>query len=204
MEVIFLVNDLSNYNIYTNKDGRMRAYNKETHAVISYPRLLVENKLGRKLLPGEDVHHIDENPLNNDLDNLEVISHSEHEKQHAYTNPCMQRKWFDKEMTCPVCNKTFIWTSRQQSSYYSRLNRGIFQNGPFCSLHCSGIFNAKHHTAEISVIEENKKVFCPICGKEFIQSRASQYRFYNDQNEIKEPCCSTSCYHAYRRLHKNN
>ena len=31
----------------------------------------MEEKLGRKLLPNEQVHHIDENPLNNNLDNLE-------------------------------------------------------------------------------------------------------------------------------------
>ena len=124
--------DLSNYNVYTNKDGRMRAYNKTTHAVTSYPRLLMELKLGRPLLKTEDVHHKDENPLNNEIDNLEVIDHKEHDRQHGLSNK--NRKYKDKEMTCPICNKIFIWTARQQSGFYSH----NCINGPFCSRSCSG------------------------------------------------------------------
>ena len=58
--------------VYTNKDGRVRAYNKTTKKVTSYPRIVMEEKLGRKLLPDEQVHHKDKNPLNNDPDNLEI------------------------------------------------------------------------------------------------------------------------------------
>lgn len=69
--------------IYYNKDGRLRVYVRETGKTISYPRYLIEQELGRKLLPGEDVHHIDEDPLNNELSNLKVMSHSEHAAIHA-------------------------------------------------------------------------------------------------------------------------
>ena len=132
--------DLSNYNVYTNKDGRMRAYNKITHSVTSYPRLLMELKLGRPLLKTEDVHHKDENPLNNDIENLEVIDHKEHERQHA-------QKYFDKEMICPICNKKFIWTVKQQIWYNGRTKRTIKtrkydRQPPCCSKHCSGVYSA--------------------------------------------------------------
>ena len=103
--------DLSNYNIYKNKDGRLRAYNKTTHKVTSYPRVLMESILGRQLLPTEDVHHKDEDPTNNDPSNLEVIDCKEHDKLHGEKN----RKYFDQTMTCPICNKQFIWTAYQQS-----------------------------------------------------------------------------------------
>lgn len=46
-------------------------------------RFLAELKIGRKLLPGEEVHHIDGNHLNNNPDNLLVVSASEHSKIHA-------------------------------------------------------------------------------------------------------------------------
>ena len=36
-------------------------------------RLKAEEKLGRQLKPGECVHHIDENKLNNELDNLMIF-----------------------------------------------------------------------------------------------------------------------------------
>ena len=41
-------------------------------------RLIMEQHLGRKLKSTEDVHHIDEDGQNNDLSNLEIISHKRH------------------------------------------------------------------------------------------------------------------------------
>lgn len=48
-------------------------------------RILAELKLGRDLLPGEVVHHIDGNPRNNDLSNIEVLSsQAEHARLHNF------------------------------------------------------------------------------------------------------------------------
>lgn len=41
-------------------------------------RILMEEKLGRKLTPNEVVHHIDGNKTNNDIDNLAVMTRAEH------------------------------------------------------------------------------------------------------------------------------
>lgn len=45
-------------------------------------RVVMEELLGRKLSRDEDVHHIDDNKLNNDITNLKLIKSSEHHKQH--------------------------------------------------------------------------------------------------------------------------
>lgn len=46
-------------------------------------RIIAEKKLGRKLRPGEVVHHKDENKLNYREDNIEILkSQSEHAKLH--------------------------------------------------------------------------------------------------------------------------
>ena len=45
-------------------------------------RYLLEQKLGRQLLRDEEVHHLDGNPLNNELSNLAIMLRSAHHKHH--------------------------------------------------------------------------------------------------------------------------
>lgn len=45
-------------------------------------RKIMEKILGRKLLQTEHIHHIDKNPLNNSLENLKIVSNSEHTRIH--------------------------------------------------------------------------------------------------------------------------
>ena len=117
--------------IYTWKDGRTRAYVKGSKKVVSYPRLLIEEKLGRSLSPEEQVHHIDGDPLNNDIDNLTVIPLGEHQRQH---NPV---KYFDTTVKCAWCGKEFLWTALQQRSHYGNHNKHG-SSEPFCSKSCCG------------------------------------------------------------------
>ena len=42
----------------------------------------MELHIGRRLHPGECVHHIDGNRLNNDLANLQLMDHGEHSSLH--------------------------------------------------------------------------------------------------------------------------
>ena len=50
---------------------------------------IAEQQLGRNLIKGEQVHHIDMDSYNNDPDNLIVVSHSEHSSlHHNYNKLC--------------------------------------------------------------------------------------------------------------------
>lgn len=49
---------------------------------VSYPRYLMEKKIGRYLDSDEIVHHIDHDPTNNKIDNLYLTNRSEHARIH--------------------------------------------------------------------------------------------------------------------------
>jgi hypothetical protein len=64
--------------IRKNKDGYLRTSDdKYIH------REMMELHLGRKLESHEFVHHIDGDPANNAIENLELTTNSEHRKEHA-------------------------------------------------------------------------------------------------------------------------
>ena len=72
-EVIIMdLMDTPEYHVYQNKDGRTRIYDKKTHKVTSYPRFIMSKYLGRTLKPEDQIHHIDGDPTNNDINNLTV------------------------------------------------------------------------------------------------------------------------------------
>lgn len=51
---------------------------------IKLHRYLMEVKLGRELLASEIVHHKDHNKLNNDINNLEIVTRSKHNTIHNF------------------------------------------------------------------------------------------------------------------------
>ena len=50
---------------------------------VQFHRQLLQDKLGRKLGPREEVHHKDGDTQNNSLSNLEVVSLREHRRIHS-------------------------------------------------------------------------------------------------------------------------
>lgn len=64
---------------YMNKQYTTKQFNKTQHRE---HRLLMENYLGRKLSSSELVHHINFNRFDNRIENLQIVSRSEHKKLH--------------------------------------------------------------------------------------------------------------------------
>lgn len=128
---------IDNMYIYVNqKDHRVRAYYKDSNGKLhtkSYPRILMEKKLGRPLKPYEDVHHIDGNPENNSLENLEIKIHGKHQKEH---NP---KKYKPKKHKCDLCGKKFTWSVNAQRFHARWLRKGI-KKPILCSKHCIGTY----------------------------------------------------------------
>ena len=128
--------DTSERHVYQNKDGRTRIYDKKTHKVTSYPRYIMSNYLGRTLKPNEQVHHMDGNPLNNDIDNLLVLPRELHDFIHEKD----YRKYYDRIAICDYCGKEFVWKAYSQQQHYMNSKRRKNMRGPFCSASCAGKF----------------------------------------------------------------
>lgn len=70
-------------NTYESKDGRRRTSLKidGKYTVRQYGKLLLEQKLGRRLNKVETVDHIDEDKTNDDPDNLQPLTRSENARK---------------------------------------------------------------------------------------------------------------------------
>ena len=123
------------YGPYTGKDGRQRIvlYENGKRTTVSYPKYLLEQKIGRPLLPDETCDHIDGDVSNNSLDNLQVLSRIDNIKKHASLKP-REKGVF----TCPECLSSFIVNMND-----ARHNRKQGKAGPFCSRSCAGKYGQR-------------------------------------------------------------
>lgn len=148
---------------------------------------------------GYVIHHIDHNPENNDITNLQPLTKSEHQKIHS------SKKHFatieQNTFLCPICGKSFIDTSHERIYCSSSCSAIAYQNqrrtelegktlickhcgkefpatdthnGCFCSGKCSSAFVRKNYFIEST---------CPVCGKVF----------QNRQYDHPAKYCSSSC-----------
>jgi len=72
-------------------------------SIVYLHRHIASIKLGRWLTKNEVVHHVDGNKKNNDLENLIILTKSEHARLHKNNN--YDFKIY--EFTCPVCKIVF-------------------------------------------------------------------------------------------------
>lgn len=121
------------YGPYMRKDNRLIIvlYSEGRTTSMSYPKYLLEQHLGRSLGIDETVDHIDGNPLNNDLSNLQILSRADNARKSVKLAEMVS-------LTCKTCGSTF---SRRAKLHEYNINvRKI--DGPFCSKSCVGM---KHH-----------------------------------------------------------
>lgn len=110
--------------------GRVDLVNTDTdRTTVSYARYLVSVQEGRFLEEWEEVDHIDGNPSNDSLSNLQILSTSEHIVKTVKERPPRKKL----SLVCPQCSKVF---ERWANQVGGRTN-------VFCSRSC----NAKYTRA---------------------------------------------------------
>jgi hypothetical protein len=123
------------YGPYTRKDGRQHIVivkDDGTKTSKSYPKYLMEIKLGRELQHDETVDHIDNNFTNDDLNNLQVLSRPRNSAKYFDDNPHLRAKMIT--IQCSYCKQYF---DRTLSNHNYALKKNV-NPGFFCSRSCQG------------------------------------------------------------------
>lgn len=111
--------------LVTNKENRrmLCLFNsKQDRTTISFARYLVSVKEKRFLESNEHVDHIDNDPTNDSLNNLQILSPTENNRKSHKKGETMY------SFVCPVCHKDFQLSARQSH-----------KKTPTCSRRCGGI-----------------------------------------------------------------
>jgi len=86
----------------------------------------MEQQLGKKLEEWEHIDHKDNDPTNNKIENLQILTQAENNKKSA-------RPVEMYEFICPVCKNTAVKPASKV-----RHNRSQGKAGPYCSKRCAG------------------------------------------------------------------
>lgn len=120
---------MKTYGPYKRKDGRSHVIHVdgETRRTESYPRYLMSKHLGRALETWEHVDHVNNDPTDNRIENLQILTQAENNKK-STKEPEMGN------FTCPLCGVGFIMTMRRYR--HNQVKQG--KAGPYCSRSCAG------------------------------------------------------------------
>lgn len=128
------------YGPYLQQSGKAvgrRLCHLETNGKITtraYAKLLLEFKLGRLLQPGEEADHIDNDPTNDHIDNIQLLTSEENRLKRQYMYVMYEEVHYG--FHCAWCNTPFLLKERHVKM---RLAQNV--EYAFCSRSCAASFN---------------------------------------------------------------
>lgn len=128
------------FNKVDNRQNIIIVFPDKTRKTISYAKYLMEKNIDRYLIEDETVDHIDRNPLNNDIDNLRILSFKEHLQIDS-------KRLVAQEFVCSECGNTFILDGYKLGKAIG--NRKQNKSGPFCNKVCAGKYSRKRQLNKI-------------------------------------------------------
>lgn len=131
-------------------NGRTRAY--------PWARVLVEGHLQRELQPEEIVHHLNGDPTDDRIENLQIVTAREHMTLHRADLGKAMRKG-RVTLVCPVCLLTFERLESKIGTYCSRK----------CQHEAQRVMQCRHghpRTPENTHVRSNGRTECLVCLRE--------------------------------------
>jgi len=160
--------------IFIRPDNRkyIQLYNSNTNnKMLSYARYLMGVKLGYEVPSEFEVDHIDNNPFNDSIENLQLLSKVENIKK--YRQHFRDTKQEYKYLICNNCQKEFKLTLAE---YSHKLKEGI--TSFYCNRDC---YLQKNKNSKINIK-------CNHCDKDF---NIHKSKFNDNKNKIFY--CSNEC-----------
>ena len=155
---------------YIRKDGYKTIWLTEFKKRVFEHRYVMEQFLNRTLNSNETIHHINHNRLDNSIENLEILSRSEH------TSKYHRKKFINRTLAvCKMCKRIFPVKNKNYRGIYCSLecrNKGnILYNGRkgkrnpprcmFCEYPCSIYFK-----------DGKNKGYRKTCNRHYVSSQA--------------------------------
>jgi hypothetical protein len=120
------------YGPYKRNDNRQHViiiFPDKTRTTVSYPKYLMECYLNRHLdVDLETIDHLDGNPLNSVLSNLQIVPRVKHCMLDVQRNK-------EQEFTCAMCGTIFPLSGKRLHDAFRNRKKG--SPGPFCGKSCA-------------------------------------------------------------------
>lgn len=100
--------------------GYMYCYNPDHYCANKAGKVMehvyvIAESIGRKLLSYECVHHKDRNKKNNNLNNLQLMTQSEHASLHLWEDKGLKAIFEDRD--CKMCGNCFVTKQNSKRKY---------------------------------------------------------------------------------------
>lgn len=152
-----------------------------------------------KIPKGYDIHHKDHDKSNNDIDNLELLSKTDHLKKHGEELTDEERERRRKNLISNAVPAAVGWHKSEEgkewhNKHYEEMKDNLYQKSTFICEHCGKEFeaiknrknkfcsNACKSAYRRKIGADNVERVCEFCGKTFICGKYQKRKY-----------CSVSC-----------